>query len=410
MYAIVFTPMAVSTSLSLPLNSVSEPLPKVSNSGVPEISFEAEALDGLCQSSDPHAAYWKAMMADGPGAMVPNFSTRAGVARLGQSFWPLTVDGGSHVNSYPCSLFAQYVRYPLAELKLVPSRAQRIVARLALHLLGGMLKVGQVDRVVQWSSWLLSTNLHSTDAAMVVTALTRTLTAQFPSHAILIKNVHGFEDKTLASRLKSDGYDLITSRQIYFFDGRCADFLERSTVKKDLKALAQLRDYTVLEHEDFTAADVPRITSLYRQLYLEKHSFLNPQYTERFVERALRERLLEFRGLRHSSGRVDGVFACFSREQTTSTPFIGYDTTLPVELGLYRHLVSILLQRVAERKLILNYSSGAGDFKRRRGGQAVIEYNAVYTRHLGPVRRAVFGVMGWLLNRFGRRFLEENKI
>lgn len=402
--------MAVSISPSSPAKTPIKPLPKPVNFAAPEISFEAEALDWLAQSCVPNAAYWKVMMADGPSALVPNFSTCAGVARLGQGLWPLTLDDGSQVNSYPCSLFAQYIRYPLAELSLVPSRTQRVFARALLYLVGGILKLGRVDRVVQWSSWLLSTNLHPANVADAAAELTSALTAQFPTHAILIKNIHGFEDHTLAARLEAAGYDLITSRQIYFFDGRSGDFLSRSTVKKDLKALAQLRDYSVVEHEDFTVADVPRITSLYRQLYLEKHSFLNPQYTERFVERALRERLLEFRGLRHSSGRLDGVYACFSRGQTTSTPFIGYDTTLPVDLGLYRHLVSLLLGRVAEQKLLLNYSSGAGDFKRRRGGQAILEYNAVYTRHLGPARRAVFGLLGWLLNRFGRRFLEENEI
>ena len=402
--------MAVFTSPNSPVELRTDPSRVAAEFREAEISFDASALEWLPHAADENAPYWKAMMADGPGAIVPNFSTRAGVARVGQSIWPLTLDNGLLPNSYPCSLYTQYVRYPLAELNLVPSKTQRLAARLALHALGFVLRLGRVDRTVQWSSWLLSTNLHRAGVPEAAEAVTRALSRTFPSHAILIKNIHGFEDAGLPLKLEEAGYDLITSRQIYFFDGRSDGFSGKSTVKRDLKALKEVRDYTVVAHHEFTEADVPRITSLYRQLYLEKHSLLNPQYTERFVRQALRARLLEFRGLRHSSGRLDGVFACFSAGQTTSTPFIGYDTTLPVDLGLYRHMVSLLLQRVAERKMLLNYSSGAGDFKRRRGGVPVIEYNAVYTRHLNPARRAAFKVLGTLVNKFGKRFLEENEI
>jgi hypothetical protein len=236
------------------------------------------------------------------------------------------------------------------------------------------------------------------------------LVEAFPGHAVLLKNIHAFEDPELPGRLESAGYDLITSRQIYFFDGGKAAFLARSDVKKDLKALKSLREYSMVNHDDFTVNDVPRITELYAKLYLDKHSRLNPQYTGLFVARAWKERLLEFKGLRHESGRIDAVYACYRAGGVTSTPFIGYDTSLPGEIGFYRLLVGMLLRDVAEGGLLLNYSSGAGEFKRRRGGEPAIECNAVYTRHLPAGRRFVYRVLGGVLNRFGRRFLEENKV
>jgi hypothetical protein len=236
------------------------------------------------------------------------------------------------------------------------------------------------------------------------------LVEQFPNHAILLKNVNDREYPGLPVALERAGYDLMVSRQVYFFDGRAPGFLQKSTVKRDRKFLKEQKDYRVMEHAEFRASDVPRVANLYSQLYLEKHSRLNPQYTERFVAGAIRERWLELRGLRHSSGRIDAVMGCFRLGGTTSTPFIGYDTRLPQEAGLYRILVSVLLERVAEEKLLLNYSSGAGDFKRRRGGEPVMEYNAVCVRHLPARRRAVFALLRELSNRFGRRFLEENKI
>jgi hypothetical protein len=354
--------------------------------------------------------YWRGFLTNDPSALVTNLSARTGIVVSGDEAFPLTVTEEPAGNAYPCSLLAQYVSYPLAELGLVKSPWQRWGARAGLNALQLALLAGEVDCTVQCNSWLLSTNLTPAALPRSIGEVTGRLLRRFPNHAILVKNIHDRENSGLPRLFQDAGYDLITSRQIYFFDGRDPRFLQKDTVKRDRKFLKEQTDYRVVEHEEFTGADVARVTDLYRQLYLDKHSRLNPQYTKRFVAGAIQKRWLELRGLRNKSGILDGVFGCFRLGETTSTPFIGYDTSLPRERGLYRLLVSLLLQRVAEERRLLNYSSGAGDFKRRRGGEPVIEFNAVYTRHLAPQRRAVFHLLRELANRVGRRFLEANEI
>ena len=61
-------------------------------------------------------------------------------------------------------------------------------------------------------------------------------------------------------------------------------------------------------------------------------------------------------------------------------------------------LVAMLLKRVAEEGTLLNYSSGAGDFKRRRGGEGCLEFNALYTGHLPFSRRLTFSLLGRCLS------------
>jgi len=375
-----------------------------------EVAFGREALAWLTQAGVHVHAYWRMFLEETPEALAPNLQAEAGVVKCGQRFWPVSMHEVGGDLSYPCSLVTQYVRYPLAELGLIQSRWARLGAWVALHALGAMLRMGAADRVIQWSSSLLSTNLHGEGLLEDAPAVTAALARAYPKHAILIKNIHGFGSAALPDGLKALGYDLITSRQIYFFDGDKADYLLRSDVKKDFKSIKTLEDYSIVNHEDFTMDDIPRITELYARLYLDKHSRLNPQYSELFVARAWRERLLEFKGLRSDSGKIDAVYACYRSGAVTSTPFIGYDTTLAGKTGFYRLLVAILLREVAEEKLLLNYSSGAGEFKRRRGGEPTIEWNALYTRHLSQGRRITYEILGWLLNRLGRRFLEEQKV
>jgi hypothetical protein len=272
----------------------------------------------------------------------------------------------------------------------------------------GLLRIAQADRVVQWNSWLLSTNLHPTGLSQSIPQVTGILQDQFPDHAILLKNVDPMRDPELIPNLERAGYELMTSRQVFFFDGRTADFWGKSTVKRDAKEFAADARYHWVGHSGFTTADAPRIAELYRRLYLEKHSLLNPQYTVRFVERALTERWLEFHGLRDADGTLVGVFGFFTQDGVTSVPFIGYDTELPQDTGLYRRLFTGILKNVAERRQLMNYSSGAGDFKKRRGGIPVIEFNAVYSRHLPSVRQGAFRLAGQLLNRYARPWLEKN--
>lgn len=372
------------------------------------LGAEAEPLLS-CLPSD-RSDYWKTVLLEGPAALAPNLRGRPGAVSHEGHAWPLLISDRIEDASYPCSLYGQYVRYPREELGLVPSAATRLAARIGLFLTGGLLRIAKVDRTVQWSSWMMSTNLHGPGLKESVADVTRALVRRFPRHAVLVKNINCFEDPALPAAFANEGYDLVTSRQIYFFDGRSGDFLKKDTVKRDRKALDKLAGYRQVAHADFTGADVPRIAELYRMLYVDKHSRLNPRYTERFVAGALRGGWLEFSGLRHESGRLDGVFGCFNSGDVMSTPFIGRDTSVPGEDGMYRHLVSMLLRTVESRRALLNYSSGAGDFKRRRGGVPVIEFNALYYRHLSPARSAALRLFGHTVNRFARPFLEKNQL
>ena len=68
-------------------------------------------------------------------------------------------------------------------------------------------------------------------------------------------------------------------------------------------------------------------------------------------------------------------------------PLFGYDTSLPLEEGLYRLLTLVTLQEGVKRGLLVHASGGVGKFKKVRGGESVTEYNAVYTKHLPRKRQ-----------------------
>jgi hypothetical protein len=247
------------------------------------VLFGNGALDSVATAIQPNSAYWRFVLENGTEAVATNLSARPGVLGESHDFVPVTIDRDEQDTSYPCSLVTQYVRYPLGEMRLLPGKLARQAARVGLRVLGGALDYARADRVVQWNSWLMSTNLLPPLTMHGIEQTTDQLASQFPGHAILVKNVHGRQDPDLPRMFLECGYHLIPSRKVYFFDGVDAGFLGRSNVKQDIAALRKITDYTTVEHHEFGPEDAPRIVRLYELLYLEKHSRLNPQYTTAFV-------------------------------------------------------------------------------------------------------------------------------
>ena len=155
------------------------------------------------------------------------------------------------------------------------------------------------------------------------------------------------------------------------------------------------------------ADDVPALQRCFRALFIDKYSVLNPDFTPEFFALCLDKRFLELHALR-MDGRIVGVIGFYQRYGWLTTPLLGYDTTLPPELGLYRQLMALLLREAQARGLRLHYSSGAGAFKQHRGGVPALEYSAVFSGHLPGRQRLALGTLAGILQRMAGPILSRH--
>ncbi len=349
------------------------------------------------------------------GALIGNVSCTLALLETGQQQFPVSITHGTEPpdNCYVVSPQTAYSGYAREELKRLNRPWLAWPLKLLTQGVDRLLRAAQVDRLVQVNNWLLSTNLYPVDwDGADLPAITDLLRRQFPEHGFGFRSLNDFSNLELRQRLQALGYLAIPSRQVYLFDGREGErsaFLRHHNTRLDATLLRR-SPYTVVHGTQLQAADFERIEQLYNLLYLDKYCTLNPHYSAQWLQRGHAEGWLELRALRNPEGRIDGALGWFANSSLISAPIVGYDTALPQRTGLYRQLTRLCLQEAVERRLVLNFSSGAAAFKRLRGGQPQIEYSLIQVGHLPLGRRLVWQLLSLLLTRIGVPLMRKLKL
>lgn len=331
----------------------------------------------------------------GSGEMIGNLTTGLSAIDTPHGLLPMTRNEDREPTCYICCPSVAYLDYAISELRHFS--ALPLVKAILKALIGAvrpLVAASGLDRQVQPNNWLLATNPVPDFAAADIRRLTETLIAAHPDHAIVWRSLNDGVGGIAIAAFRVAGYALLPARQIYLFDCRTTQVAGHRDEKRDAALLAQ-PDYQLTGPDGIGATDFDRVAELYARLYLDKYTPLNPHYSAAFLAEAHRAGLFEFHGLRNAAGVLDGFVGFFDAGSVMTAPVVGYDTSLPAELGLYRRLMAIALRRARTRKLLFNMSAGAAGFKRNRGAVAALEYTAVFNAHLGRRRR----IAGWLMRK-----------
>lgn len=355
-------------------------------------------------------AFWLAF-AENSQRMIANVRTEFRFAVHDRSIIPISFNSTDYENSYVASTYNGVVTYPLEELRLLPSAIQRLSVASIIHSVAPALRFGKVNRAVIVNNWLLSTNLYPQIDLNWLDTLLSELRETFPQHAILFRSLNEATNRDLLEHLRRSGFLLAPSRQVYLFDGSRSEFMERHNNKIDAKLLQQTSQYQVVTHDQLCSGEHDsRFQQLYEWLYLDRYSRNNPQFTAQLMKLWRETGMLKFFGLQHASGSLDGIVGLFSCEGAVTVPVVGYDTSKPKPLGLYRRLMAIALREAVKEKWMLNLSSGAASFKRLRGGRAQLEYTAVACDHLPNKQRIMWRSLAGLLQKVAAPLLERYEL
>lgn len=339
------------------------------------------------------------LLRDGPTRYIRNADTNVYVLRVDNKVMlPVTAGEFNPANSYVVSPYTHYITYGQEEFVNLKNPPAEALLRLLFKPIAAWFRRAAFDRAVLANNWLLSTNLYPAGLTEArVHAAVRNLANAFPDRAVIFRSVDRYANPELAAALVAAGAALIFSRNVYYQPVQRPEVQRKQQYRFDLKHL-QRTPYTVLSADQLSAGDAERIVELYNDLYLRKYSLYNPQFTPDFIRLALAERLLTIKALA-LDGRIDAVLGYVARGRFLTPPLFGYDTALPKPLGLYRLLSTLTSLEALASGREVHFSAGVGPFKRLRGGQAAIEYNAVYTAHLPAGRRRPWRFLQMLMDR-----------
>lgn len=268
--------------------------------------------------------------------------------------------------TYLTSLRSGWFDYAAQEL------GQRKIAAAGVLALGGVAKWAGLDKLVLVGNLPVSTNEHLPHMAHEMTQLCRDMGERYEDHFVAVRNVLPHKHGTLMHDLRSAGFVAIPARVIYEFDLREGLAKKHSHLSRDISALKKSGLLASVRSE-ISNADASILRDLYQSIYIDKHSQFNPQYTSQFFADMLHSGVMQCLQLRDAEGAIQAFAMLYPVGETLTVPALGYNRAME-EAGLYRMLFAAVHQHTLQHKLLLNYSSGAGDFKRKRGAMPHLEY------------------------------------
>jgi hypothetical protein len=351
--------------------------------------FTRENIHTLIWPATPDGEYARnyllPMMMDGPETYIRNVhNTRLMIAKVEDVIIPLSLSDFHPGNTYTVSPYSHYISYGgYEEVKHLNNPLLEGLVRAILRPVAWYFRRADLDRVVYVNNNLLSTNLYPSVSSGQLSALSEALPGWFPDRAIVFRSIDARKNPQLLDILNQGEYEPVLSRQVWYMDPHEAG--QTRQYKEDVRVLRK-HGYQIVDGTELSDDELARCLDLYNLLYLDKYSFYNPQFTLEFMKLARNREILHLRALKRD-GRINAVMGFFVRNGAMTQPLFGYDTGLPQEEGLYRLLTLITLQEGQRRNLLVHASGGVGKFKKMRGGRSVIEYNAVFSKHLPAWRR-----------------------
>lgn len=359
--------------------------------------------------NDVAEAYVAAFTASGSDAYIRNLKTTVIGHRWGDVLLPMTINNGAPASTFVCSPWVGYIDYTKEELARFPNPMLVPALKLVVNGVAQLLKGANINRIVHINNWMMSTCLVPDLDCDLVPAQTRDLSARFPNHFLAIRSLTWRHHPELIEALVRAGWVLMPSRQIFIVDDINAQMTRRRDLKRD-EALWRETSFRFEALETMSRADAERIAELYRLLYLEKYSWLNPVYTPDFIFLSHDIGLIRYVVLRDEDGVIQSFGGMQQLGRHGTMPLMGYNTGLSQSLGLYRLGFHTGTRYAARHGLRFNMSSGASGFKLSRGATAEIEYTAFYFRHLPFGRRLPMRVLGAVAKGIGVPLLKAYRL
>lgn len=310
-------------------------------------------------------------------------------------------DSGVVRQAWVCSPWTAFGLYGFAEAGKLRDLWSRWGAKAGALTSAAVLSVAAPDRCRQVRNFLFSTPIHPEPQDGSRLAREMQALAESSRIPVLCRGLAATWRKEEIRDAKAGGLLAVPTRAVWLFDGTAPSYLRRHNTQMDLALARKAAPLRLIDSAAVEPWIWDRLADLYAQLYLDKHNELNPAYTARFMQAAAQSGLIEFLAFRSPDGEnIDAFVGLFNGAGQGTCPLVGVETRFQKERGLYRMCCALCFGLAATRSQKLNFSSGAGHFKRLRGGEQSLEYALLAVPEADIMKRKFWTVLSSVIERW----------
>lgn len=308
---------------------------------------------------------------------------------------PLGVNPGTAATGTCQSPRAFFIRSAAEEIRRGSAPyLLRQTAAAGLEALDLLLHGRHLDRCTMVNHWGLLQPIEPQGELPPPAQWLPALTQRYPDHApLLLISPEWYPER--ARELQDAGFRLIPARVAYRWKPevwKMASRKKRLELRRDFKLLDNPQLEFLTEKDDLSWVDPNDLHSLFENIYIHKYSEHNPQFTSSFFASLLKERSFHLNLIR-ADGELVGFGGWCQTPRHRHNILLGHRPTEAAPSGLYRPIVGLAFRDCLETGESLYLSSGAGQFKSLRAAESVVEYFAVYDRHLPASRRVAWATL-----------------
>lgn len=373
--------------------------------------YDGNTIDQLVwpQTDDGQYAeqFLKPLIKKGIRHFIDNVDAEMLVLKADNKVLPVAVVTENYTNSWVCSPYAHYISYGSESVNLIGNSFVTCILKGCLRLIEKVSKFGKMNSVVYINNWLFSTDLYpegfSTEQLKKIVDLIK---KRYPQHAIVFRSLNSLTLSHWMESLQAQKFKLMASRYVFVTDGNDSNIFKTRIVKSDLKLLRET-SYKIVEEESFSVEESKKILDLYRLLYVEQHSHLQPQFNYHYMQLLVERKLLRFKVLKDSADNIKGVAGYYKRNGVMMCPILGYDKNESESNTIYRLLNVVLLNECHKDGVSFNQSAGASFFKSLRRAEGSLEYMAIYFNHLSFGRKFFWSTLKFFINMVGPAYMKK---
>ncbi len=373
--------------------------------------YDVHTIDTLEWPETEHGSYAKRflepLVKNGIQHYIHNIQAEISILKIDDFIFPVIVPTERHNdNSYVCSPYQHYITFGKQNVNLIPNPFIVSMVKPLVDLLGKMVKIGRIDSVVYVNNWTFSTDLYppglTTEHFKIIVDF---LSEMFPEKAILFRSLNEMTNSATICSLKESGFKLIPSRVVYITDSSKEEIFRTRIFKSDLRLLNR-SDYSIIDETELSIEDCDQFLRLRNLLYVLQHSTLHPQMNKEFMDLLFKQKLIHFKALKKEN-EIKGVVGYIQVDGVMYCPFFGFDKTEADHSVIYRLLNTILLLEAQKNAHFFNQSAGASFFKSVRRAEGVIEYLAVYAKHLPARQKMAWSTIKHCMSTLGVHYMKR---